>query len=113
MNMSLRLADVTYGELYQFVAAAQAAGVPPEEKVRCIGSDDQGDRFELDLSNRVGNSPAKAAAALTAPTASTPSATPDRPSAQGVTEALRSYIRSEGDVDKIISMLGEMRKFLR
>ena len=49
MNLTLTLDGVTYGELYEFVDAVSAAGVPADERVRCLGSDDKGDRFEVDL----------------------------------------------------------------
>ncbi|MFD2394031.1 hypothetical protein ACFSSF_09760 [Dietzia aerolata] len=49
MNLTLTLDGVTYGELYEFVDAVRAAGVPADERVRCIGSDDKGDRFEVEL----------------------------------------------------------------
>ena len=49
MNLTLTLDGVTYGELYEFVDAVRAAGVPADERVRCLGSDDKGDRFEVDL----------------------------------------------------------------
>ena len=45
MNLTLTLDGVTYGELYEFVDAVRAAGVPADERVRCLGSDDKGDRF--------------------------------------------------------------------
>ena len=49
MTLTLTLDGVTYGELYEFVDAARAAGVPADEAVRCLGSDDKGDRFELEI----------------------------------------------------------------
>lgn len=117
MNLSLQLADVTFGELYEFVAAAQAAGVPPEEKVRCLGSDDKGDRFEVDLSGREADRRVQAAGVLGSgrpvPQDAATSSVERASTPQGVAEFLRKSIRSESDVDKIISMLGEMRKFLR
>lgn len=112
MTMRLQLANVTYGELYQFVAAAQAAGVPPEERVRCVGSDEHGDRFEVDLATR--SKPLDNAAAAAHHATVVPSAGVNDPAtAQGAAAALRKYIRSEGDVDAIIGILGEMRKFFR
>lgn len=117
MNLSLQLADVTFGELYEFVAAAQAAGVPPEEKVRCIGSDEQGDRFEVDLSGREAHRRVQAAGVLGSgqpvPQVAAAASADRVGTPQGVAEFLRKSVRSESDVDKIISMLGEMRKFLR
>ncbi|ANI92092.1 hypothetical protein [Dietzia timorensis] len=118
MKLTLKLADVTYGELYDFVAAAKAAGVPAEEKVLCVGSDAEGDRFEVDLADRKPGSVARAAGAA--------DAAPSRAGAhsiggdgagseppRAVADFLRRSLRSEADVDKVIGMLSDMRKFLR
>ena len=57
MNLTLTLDGVTYGELYEFVDAVRAAGVPADERVRCLGSDEKGDRFEIELGPTVGVPP--------------------------------------------------------
>ena len=49
MTLTLTLDGVTYGDLYEFVDAVRAAGVPGDERVHCIGSDDKGDRFEVEI----------------------------------------------------------------
>lgn len=118
MKLTLKLADVSYGELYDFVAAAKAAGVPAEEKVHCVGSDAEGDRFEVDLADRKPGSVVRAAGARTdapgrAGTHSTGADTSGAEPPRAVADFLRRSLRSEADVDKVIGMLSDMRKFLR
>lgn len=119
MKLTLKLADVTYGELYDFVAAAKAAGVPDGEKVQCVGSDADGDRFEVDLADRRPDAAVRAAGAASrdsggrgaASAIGAESGTSEPPRA--VADFLRRSLRSEADVDKVIGMLSDMRKFLR
>ncbi|WP_333619614.1 hypothetical protein [Dietzia sp.] len=116
MKLTLKLAGVTYGELYDYVAAAKAAGVPPEEEVRCVGSDSEGDRFEVDLEGRPGSVSGAAACGNaggsgTAQGEGIGGAGGSSPLA--IADALRKSLKSEADVDKVMSMLADMRKFFR
>ena len=129
MTLTLTLDGVTFGDLYEFVDAARAARVPAEERVRCIGSDDKGDRFELELdpSRRPAGSARAAARAVAGggPTVDDDvdddADTGDRgrhrgasqPSANRMTDTVRALVRDEEDVDRLISVLKDMRKFLR
>ena len=129
MTLTLTLDGVTFGDLYEFVDAARAARVPAEERVRCIGSDDKGDRFELELdaSRRPAGS-AQAAAEVVAGAPLTTDGDPDgradttgqgrsrggaQPSVNRMTDTVRALVRDEEDVDRLISVLKDMRKFLR
>lgn len=128
MNLTLTLDGVTYGELYEFVDAARAAGVPDDEPVRCVGSDDRGDRFELDLSpgrRRTGSAPA-ATGALTgrsdgpgapAPGGATAGGTAAGsqvpPNLAAIADTVRSMVRNGEDLDRVIAALGDLRKFFR
>lgn len=116
MKLTLKLAGVTYGELYDYVAAARAAGVPRDEEVRCVGSDAEGDRFEVDLEGRSGSvagaaSRANGEGSGTAAGESVGGAGGSSPLA--IADALRRSLKSEADVDKVMSMLADMRKFFR
>lgn len=119
MKLTLKLADVTYGELYDFVAAAKAAGVPAGEKVQCVGSDEEGDRFEVDLADRKAGAAVRAAGAAADDTGRRSGASgigADSGAAEtprAVADFLRRSLRSEADVDRVIGMLADMRKFLR
>lgn len=120
MNLTLTLDGVTYGELYEFVDAVRAAGVPADEHVRCIGSDDKGDRFEIELGpdRRRPGAARSASRALAEPgtapdgPAGTPGA-PSTPTVASVAETVRSMVRNGDDLDRVIAALGDLRKFLR
>jgi len=96
MNLTLTLDGVTYGELYEFVDAVRAAGVPADERVRCLGSDDKGDRFEVDLGpdrRRAGAARAASGALVgqTVEGAAAPGAAPSSsPTVASVAETVRS-----------------------
>lgn len=114
MKLTLRLAGVTYGELYDYVDAARAAGVPADESVRCLGSDEEGDRFEVDLAGREGSVSHAAASGAGGPARTGGSGAPGEASPpHAVAEFLRRSLRSEADVDKVMSMLADMRRFFR
>lgn len=117
MNLTLTLDGVTYGELYEFVDAVRAAGVPADERVRCLGSDDKGDRFEIELGpDRRRPGAARAASrALVEPTADPGAASgaPSSPTVASVAETVRSMVRNGDDLDRVIAALGDLRKFLR
>lgn len=118
MNLTLTLDGVTYGELYEFVDAVRAAGVPADERVRCLGSDDKGDRFEVELGpdrRRPGAARAASGALVGGPTADGASAptTGAPPSVASVAETVRSMVRNGDDLDRVIAALGDLRKFLR
>ncbi|MFN3340558.1 MAG: hypothetical protein ACK40Z_12740 [Dietzia sp.] len=115
MNLTLTLDGVTYGELYEFVDAVRAAGVPGDERVRCLGSDDMGDRFEVELGpdlRRAGAARAASGALVGEPVAPVPG-TSTSPSIASVAETVRSMVRSGDDLDRVIAALGDLRKFLR
>lgn len=114
MNLTLTLDGVTYGELYEFVDAVRAAGVPADERVRCIGSDEKGDRFEVELGpdrRRPGAARAASGALVGEPVGS--SAVPSNPTVASVAETVRSMVRNGDDLDRVIAALGDLRKFLR
>ncbi|WP_354053864.1 hypothetical protein [Dietzia sp. 2505] len=115
MNLTLTLDGVTYGELYEFVDAVRAAGVPADERVRCLGSDDMGDRFEVELGpdlRRAGAARAASGALVGEPVP--PAAGPSSsPSIASVAETVRSMVRNGDDLDRVIAALGDLRKFLR
>lgn len=115
MNLTLTLDGVTYGELYEFVDAVRAAGVPADERVRCLGSDDMGDRFEVELGpdlRRSGAARAASGALVGEPVV--PAAGPSSsPSIASVAETVRSMVRNGDDLDRVIAALGDLRKFLR
>ena len=115
MNLTLTLDGVTYGELYEFVDAVRAAGVPADERVRCPGSDDMGDRFGAELGpdlRRSGAARAASGALVGEPVA--PAAGPSSsPSIASVAETVRSMVRNGDDLDRVIAALGDLRKFLR
>lgn len=114
MNLTLTLDGVTYGELYEFVDAVRAAGVPADERVRCLGSDEKGDRFEIELGpDRRRPGAARAASnALAGKPVDTPAA-PTSPTVASVAETVRSMVRNGDDLDRVIAALGDLRKFLR
>ena len=119
MNLTLTLDGVTYGELYEFVDAVRAAGVPADERVRCLGSDDRGDRFEIELGpDRRRSGAARAASGAlvgepVGPTRGPSSSTSSSPSIASVAETVRSMVRNGDDLDRVIAALGDLRKFLR
>lgn len=115
MNLTLTLDGVTYGELYEFVDAVRAAGVPADERVRCIGSDDKGDRFEVELGpdRRRPGAARAASGALVGPLVEPSSASPSSPTVASVAETVRSMVRNGDDLDRVIAALGDLRKFLR
>ena len=113
MNLTLTLDGVTYGDLYEFVDAVRAAGVPADERVRCLGSDDKGDRFEVELGpdrRRPGAARAASGALVGEPVAP---ASSSAPSISSVAETVRSMVRNGDDLDRVIAALGDLRKFLR
>lgn len=115
MNLTLTLDGVTYGELYEFVDAVRAAGVPADERVRCLGSDEKGDRFEIELGpdrRRPGAARAASGALVGQPVGST-TASPSTPTVASVAETVRSMVRNGDDLDRVIAALGDLRKFLR
>lgn len=119
MTLTLTLDDVTYGELYEFVDAVRAAGVPADERVRCLGSDDKGDRFEVEVGpdlRRTGAGPSATAALVgkpVGPQSSGPAARPVNPSVSKIAETVRSMVRDGDDLDRVITALGDLRRFLR
>ena len=119
MNLTLTLDGVTYGELYEFVDAVRAAGVPADERVRCLGSDDRGDRFEVELGpdrRRPGAARAASGALVgepVGPARGPSSPTSTSPSIASVAETVRSMVRNGDDLDRVIAALGDLRKFLR
>ncbi|MCZ4541176.1 hypothetical protein ACIQCV_08225 [Dietzia maris] len=119
MNLILTLDGVTYGELYEFVDAVRAAGVPADERVRCLGSDDKGDRFEVDLGpdrRRAGSARAASGALVGQPVegpAAPGAASSSSPTVASVAETVRSMVRNGDDLDRVIAALGDLRKFLR
>lgn len=115
MNLTLTLDGVTYGELYEFVDAVRAAGVPADERVRCLGSDDKGDRFEVELGpdRRRPGAARAASGALVGKPVDGPTATASSPTVASVAETVRSMVRNGDDLDRVIAALGDLRKFLR
>lgn len=117
MNLTLTLDGVTYGELYEFVDAVRAAGVPGDELVRCLGSDDKGDRFEVEVGperRRAGAGRAASGVLVGEPVAPAQvSGSPASPSIASVAETVRSMVRNGDDLDRVIAALGDLRKFLR
>ena len=118
MNLTLTLDGVTYGELYEFVDAARAAGVPDDERVRCIGSDEKGDRFELEVGperRRSGAARAASGALVGRPAASstTDPATPVPPNFTAIADTVKSMVRNGDDLDRVIATLRDLRKFFR
>ena len=115
MNLTLTLDGVTYGDLYEFVDAVRAAGVPADERVRCLGSDDKGDRFEVELGpdRRRPGSAGAASGALVGGPAVAPAAPSSSPTVASVAETVRSMVRNSDDLDRVIAALGDLRKFLR
>lgn len=115
MNLTLTLDGVTYGELYEFVDAVRAAGVPADERVRCLGSDEKGDRFEIELGpDRRRPGAARAASrALVGQTAEPATGSSPTPTVASVAEMVRSMVRNGDDLDRVIAALGDLRKFLR
>lgn len=114
MNLTLTLDGVTYGELYEFVDAVRAAGVPADERVRCLGSDEKGDRFEIELGpNRRRPGAARAASNALAGKPAETTAAPTSPTVASVAETVRSMVRNGDDLDRVIAALGDLRKFLR
>ncbi|MDX2357431.1 hypothetical protein [Dietzia sp. PP-33] len=117
MNLTLTLDGVTYGELYEFVDAVRAAGVPADEPVRCLGSDDKGDRFEVEVGperRRAGAARAATGALVGEPVApATGPVVSTSPSIASVAETVRSMVRNGDDLDRVIAALGDLRKFLR
>ena len=118
MTLTLTLDGVTYGELYEFVDAVRAAGVPADERVRCLGSDDKGDRFEVEVGpdrRRSGAGRAASGALVGAPVV-TPDGggeKPVTPSVAKIAETVRSMVRDGDDLDRVIAALGDLRRFLR
>ncbi|MDV8001912.1 hypothetical protein [Rhodococcus sp. IEGM 1408] len=117
MTLTLTLDGVTYGELYEFVDAVRAAGVPADERVRCLGSDEKGDRFEAEVGpdrRRAGSARSAAGALVGQPVSPTtaPSAS-SSPTIASVAETVRSMVRNGDDLDRVIAALGDLRKFLR
>jgi hypothetical protein len=118
MTLTLTLDGVTYGELYEFVDAVRAAGVPGDERVRCLGSDEKGDRFEVEVGpDRRRAGAARAASGALVGAAAAPPAGESGPvvppSAAKIAETVRSMVRNGEDLDRVIAALGELRKFLR
>lgn len=115
MNLTLTLDGVTYGELYEFVDAVRAAGVPADERVRCLGSDEKGDRFEIELGpdRRRAGAARAASGALVGQTGESGTASPSTPTVASVAETVRSMVRNGDDLDRVIAALGDLRKFLR
>lgn len=121
MTLTLTLDGVSYGELYEFVDAARAAGVPADEKVRCLGSDDKGDRFELELGpgrRRPGAGPAAAVVVGDGP-GQPPAggggrgAAPVNPAVARVADTVRGLVRDDDDLDRLVAALKDLRRFLR
>ena len=116
MTLTLTLDGVTYGELYEFVDAVRAAGVPADERVRCLGSDEKGDRFEVELGpdrRRAGAASAASGALVGGPVGSPSAPGPSGPTVASVAETVRSMVRNGDDLDRVIAALGDLRKFLR
>lgn len=118
MNLTLTIDGVTYGDLYEFVDAARAAGVPDDERVRCIGSDEKGDRFELELGpdrRRAGSAPAASGALVGRPVAPAPTepGTQVPPNLAAIADTVKSMVRNGDDLDRVIAALGDLRKFFR
>ena len=120
MTLTLTLDGVTYGELYEFVDAARAAGVPADEAVRCLGSDDKGDRFELEIGpgRRRPGAGGAAAGALAgdgdgARDEGGRHRGPRPAPAGGMADNLRSMVRNDEDLDRLMAALRDMRRFLR
>lgn len=115
MNLTLTLDGVTYGELYEFVDAVRAAGVPADERVRCLGSDEKGDRFEIELGpdRRRPGAARAASGALVGQTAEPATGSSPTPTVASVAEMVRSMVRNGDDLDRVIAALGDLRKFLR
>lgn len=115
MNLTLTLDGVTYGELYEFVDAVRAAGVPADERVRCLGSDDKGDRFEVELGpdRRRPGAARAASGALVGQPVEGPVTSVSSPTVASVAETVRSMVRNGDDLDRVIAALGDLRKFLR
>lgn len=118
MNLTLTIDGVTYGDLYEFVDAARAAGVPDDERVRCIGSDEKGDRFELELGpdrRRAGAAPAASGALVGRPATpdATEPATQIPPNLAAIADTVKSMVRNGDDLDRVIAALGDLRKFFR
>ena len=115
MNLTLTLDGVTYGALYEFVDAGRAAGVPADERVRCLGSDEKGDRFEIELGpdrRRPGAASAASGALVGQPDVQG-TAPSSAPTVASVAETVRSMVRNGDDLDRVIAALGDLRKFLR
>lgn len=118
MNLTLTLDGVTYGELYEYVDAVRAAGVPGDELVRCIGSDEKGDRFEVEIGpdrRRTGSGRAASGALVGEPATQAPVSTGPAvpPNFTVIADTVKSMVRNGEDLDKVIAALRDLRKFLR
>ena len=115
MNLTLTLDGVTYGELYEYVDAVRAAGVPADERVRCLGSDEKGDRFEIELGpdRRRPGAARSASGTLVGQPVEPDTAPSSTPTVASVAETVRSMVRNGDDLDRVIAALGDLRKFLR
>lgn len=121
MNLTLTLDGVTYGDLYEFVDAVRAAGVPGEEPVRCLGSDEKGDRFEVEIGpdrRRTGAGRAASGALVGEPVAPAPGpgrgpGAPTQPNFTAIADTVKSMVRNGEDLDRVIAALGDLRKFFR
>lgn len=109
MKCELLMKDLTYGELYKFVAAAQAAGVGENEAVLCLGSDGKGDRFSVDLSPDARPGDSTAVASQISPAA--PADTPSVP--EGMRDFFKEIASSETDMERVMTVIAEIRKYLR
>lgn len=122
MTLTLTIDGVTYGDLYEFVDAVRAAGVPGDERVRCIGSDEQGDRFEVEIGpdrRRAGAGRAASGALVGEIVEPGPGAAkrgpgaPAQPNFTAIADTVKSMVRNGDDLDRVIATLGDLRKFFR
>lgn len=122
MTLTLTIDGVTYGDLYEFVDAVRAAGVPGDERVRCIGSDEQGDRFEVEIGpdrRRAGAGRAASGALVGEAVVPAPGAAksgtgaPTQPNFAAIADTVKSMVRNGDDLDRVIATLGDLRKFFR
>lgn len=124
MTLTLSIDGVTYGDLYEYVDAVRAAGVPADERVNCIGSDDKGDRFEVEIGpdrRRAGAGRAAsgalmgntAAPATGAAKGGSGAGAPSQPNFAAIADTVKSMVRNGDDLDRVIATLGDLRKFFR
>lgn len=124
MTLTLTIDGVTYGDLYEYVDAVRAAGVPSDERVRCIGSDEQGDRFEVEIGpdrRRAGAGRAASGALVGETVVPAPGSAKNapgtgaasQPNFSAIADTVKSMVRNGDDLDRVIATLGDLRKFFR